>query len=52
MDEQKVYLATITCQCSVCDRLFDVQRYVEQFKPIDPESCIIKCVKCIIKDRY
>ena len=43
------FLYTITCECPKCDKLFDVQRYVEQFAPIDPESCRITCFDCSIK---
>ena len=51
MDERKVILATITCKCPKCDKLFDVQRYVEQFAPIKEEDCIINCIDCIVRDK-
>ena len=49
MDEKLVYLANITCECPHCDKLFEVQRYVEQFKPIKESDCRITCSDCIIK---
>ena len=49
MNEKLVYLATIVCECPKCDKLFEVQRYIEQFAPIKDEDCRITCVDCIIK---
>ena len=49
MDERKVILAKVTCCCPKCDKLFDVERYVEQFAPIKAEDCIIICVDCMAK---
>jgi len=51
MNERLVYLATITCRCPKCDKLFDIQRYVEQFAPVYEEDCRITCVECIVKAR-
>ena len=50
LNEKNVILATITCQCPKCDKLFDMQRYVEQFTPIYPEDCYVVCIKCRIND--
>jgi hypothetical protein len=33
-EQQVYYWTTITCRCPECDKLFDVKRLVEQFKPI------------------
>jgi len=51
MNEKLVYLATIVCECPKCDRLFEVQRYVEQFAPIKDEDCRITCSLCLTKHR-
>ena len=52
MDERKVILAKVTCCCPKCDKLFDVERYVEQFAPIKVEDCQVRCFECSIKARY
>ena len=51
-DERKVILAKVTCCCPMCDKLFDVERYVEQFAPIKVEDCQVRCFQCSIKTRY
>lgn len=52
MNEKNVYLAKIVCECPECDKLFTVERYVEQFKPIREEDCRILCFSCAMKNRY
>ena len=52
MDERKVILSKVVCCCPKCDRLFDVERYVEQFAPIKHEDCQVRCFECSIKARY
>ena len=49
MDERKVILTWITCSCPKCDRLYDVQRYVEQFAPVPEDSCRRVCVNCMVR---
>lgn len=46
MQSQKIFLANITCRCPSCDKLFDVKRFIEQHKPVNPETCFILCVDC------
>ena len=50
MDESKVYLAKITVCCPECDKLFAVERYIEQFKPINRDSLFVKCFECSVSN--
>jgi hypothetical protein len=52
MNERLVYLAKITCCCPKCDKLFDVERYVEQFAPIYDEYCRVVCFECSGKRKH
>lgn len=42
----EIYLARLQVECPRCDKIHEISRYLECFKPIDRESLYVKCLDC------